>query len=119
MTPTPREWLIAQIRRRGWTATEVARAADLAPSTVLRAVGSASYAVSQETLTRIAAAMGLKVPEEVLKQAAPRPGRQPGTVNGETYTLQLDEGSLKLTMPRSLSRASKDQVKRWIDAILA
>lgn len=62
------DWVRAILRRKNWTGTDLARRAELAPSTLLRALNDPKYrfAFMSQTLQKIADAAGEAVPPNLL-----------------------------------------------------
>lgn len=68
------QWVQQIMKSRSWTATELARRAELAPSTLLRALNKEShpFIFSKTTLQKIADAAGEKVPQDLFSMVGRR-----------------------------------------------
>ena len=64
-----KDWIDHILRRKGWTGTDLARKADLAPSTILRMYSDKNYTFvsSYSTIMKIANASGYKPPPSLLE----------------------------------------------------
>ncbi len=69
------DWIRSIMSTRGWTATELARRSELAPSTLLRALNNAShpFVFSLATLEKIGDGAGEPVPRELAEAVQKRP----------------------------------------------
>ena len=63
-----RKWLEFVMKRKGWNGTELARAAGVAPSTILRMFSAENYTflTSLTTIGAVASASGFKPPESLM-----------------------------------------------------